>query len=435
VKGRLAPLLFCGTFNIEGYLQTGKFMAQINRRSKDAATYVGFETTFGSTPATMVRAFPVEGTFNGDIMQTELENLEEMVDLYDNKATVRGLKGGTVKADFYMRVPSLQLVSGQSSQTHYLNEVLRGGLGFRLVSQGSLVAGVPTQNVIDVTTPQGTRFSRGSWCGVEVDGEIEPAKVIDRTGDTLTLFPDLSAIPTAGALVVNSYTYLPSVNSAASLHIQHAINGDSSEGLQWAMSGSAVSLTFDIKRNELAKITMEATVADWQGPGNFGFVTASASDPMSTPFAVRDAITIFQPVTTTTRDSYCLISAEVKLNGGLEHVECLGAIEGKTSVFRKSQRLFVEATLKFRFDNVMDSLYWQTQELMSCIMMIPKGSGTTKRWIVLEIPTCRIVGKPKLTDENGMQYMEVTVHGTRDETVVNALSTNLESAPFRVALI
>ena len=410
-------------------------MAQINRRSKDAATYVGFETSFASTPATMVRAFPVEGTFEADIMQTELENLEETVDLYDVEPTVRGLKGGTVKADFYLRVPSAQLVSGQSSQTHYLNEVLRSGLGFRLVSQGSLVAGTPTQTVVDVTTAQGSRFSRGAWIGVEVDGEIEPAKVIERSTDTLTLFPELSAAPTAGARVVNSYTYLPSVNAATSLHIQHAVNGDSSEGLQWAMSGSAVSLTFDIKRNELAKLKMEAEVADWQGPSFLGFSTASASDPMTTPFAVRDAVTLFQPITTNTRTSYCLISAEIKLNGGLEHVECLGATEGKTAVFRKSQRQFVEATLKFRFDNTMDTVYWQTQELMSCILMIPKGSGTTKRWIVLEIPTCRIVGKPKLSDENGMQYMEVSVHGTRDETVTNPASINLERAPFRVALI
>ena len=201
------------------------------------------------------------------------------------------------------------------------------------------------------------------------------------------------------------------------------------------MSGSAVSLVFDIKRNELAKVRLEAEVADWHGPSFLGFSTASASDPMSTPFAVRDAVTIFQPITSDARTSYCLISAEVKLNGGLEHVECLGATEGMTAVYRKRQRQIVEATLKIRYENVMDTVYRQDKELMSCILMIPKGSGTTKRWIVLEIPTCRIVGKPKLTDENGMQYMELTVHGTRDETVVNAVPTNLERAPFRVALI
>jgi len=286
-----------------------------------------------------------------------------------------------------------------------------------------------------VAAGQGSRFSRGTWIGVEVDGEIEPAKVIERSTDTLTVYPDLSNSLVNGARVANSYTYLPSVNAATSLHIQHAKNGLTSEGLQWGMSGSAVSLTFDIKRNEIAKLGVEAEVADWRGPQILGIATGSASDPMTSPFAVRDAVTIFQPITTTSRNSYCLISAEIKLNGGLEHVECLGATEGKTAVFRKGQRLFGEASLKFRFDPDVDSIYWETQELMSCIIMIPKGSGNTKRWIVLEIPTCRVVGKPTVSEESGMFYMSVNLQATRDETVVNAASTNLESAPFRVALI
>jgi len=410
-------------------------MAQINVRTRDAATYVGFETTFAAQPATMVRAFPIEESFQAELEQTELENLEESVDLYDNEATVRGMKGGKVKMDFYLRVPSAQLVSGQSSQTHYLNEVLRAGLGFRFVSQGSTVAGTGGPTTFNVAAGQGSRFSRGTWIGVEVDGEIEPAKVIERSTDTLTVYPDLSNSLVNGARVANSYTYLPSVNAATSLHIQHAKNGLTSEGLQWGMSGSAVSLTFDIKRNEIAKLGVEAEVADWRGPQILGIATGSASDPMTSPFAVRDAVTIFQPITTTSRNSYCLISAEIKLNGGLEHVECLGATEGKTAVFRKGQRLFGEASLKFRFDPDVDSIYWETQELMSCIIMIPKGSGNTKRWIVLEIPTCRVVGKPTVSEESGMFYLSVQLQATRDETVVNAASTNLESAPFRVALI
>lgn len=413
-------------------------MSQINLRSSDAATYVGFETSFAQTPS-MIRAFPVQDSVDLQLEQTELDNEQESVDLYDNEATVRGFKGGTASMLFYVKVPPAQLVSGQSSQAHYLNEVFRAGLGFRLVSQGS-VAAVPgspagTDTTFNVFAGHGSRFFKGQWIGVEVNGEIEPAKIIDRTGDTLTVYPSLSSTLVNGARVVNSYTYLPSVNALASLHIQHAKNGSAADGVQWVMSGSAVNLTFDIKRNELAKVGVEAQVGSWQGPGFFNIATGSAQDTMSPPFAVRDAITIFQPVSTTTRNSYCLISAEVKINSGYEFVECFGETEGKTAVFKKGQRIFGDIELKFRFDPDVDSIYWESQQLMYCSIMVPKGSGNTKRWFVLEISSCRVVGKPVVSDENGMFYMTVNLQPTRDTTIINPANTNLETTPFRVALL
>jgi hypothetical protein len=409
-------------------------MAQINLRTADAATYVGFETVFASTPP-MIRAFPVQDSVDLQLEQNELNNEEESVDLYDNEATVRGLKNGMAKMLFYVKVPPAQLVSGQSSQAHYLNEVLRASLGFRLVAQGSNVVGTGGPSTFTVTTGHGVRFLKGSWLAVEVNGEMEPAKVINAVGDTLTVYPQLSSTVVNGARVVNSYTYLPSVNAATSLHIQHAKNGPSSEGLQWVMSGSAVNLTFDIKRNELAKIGIEAEVASWQGPGFFNIATGSAQDTMSAPFAVRDAVTIFQPVSTTTRNSYCLMSAEVKINGGLNHIECWGATEGKIGTFRTGQRIFGDIELKFRFDPDVDSIYWESQQLMHCSIMIPKGTGNTKRWFVLEISSCRVVGKPVVSDENGMFYMTVNLQPTRDATIINPANVNLETTPFRVALL
>lgn len=415
-------------------------MAQINQRSKDAATYVAQESVFATAPTPplgqMLRAFPVEGSFVAELEQTELDNLEESVDLYDVKATVRGLKGGTVKADFYARVPA-QLVGAQGPTTHYLGAILDTGLGASASDLGSTTDIVPSStSVVNVVAGEGVRFDQGQWIGVEVAGAIEPARVSTVVGDALTVYPHLSGIPGTGVLVANSYTYAPDPNNTKTLHIQHAKAATAGTGLQWTISGSTVNLSFDIKRNELAKISMEGAAASWQGPGNYGLSVASAADTLSAPFAVRDAVTLFQTNATTTRTSYCLISADIKLNGGMEHVECLGATEGKIGAFRKSQRLFAEATLKFRFDNAVDATNWTNQDVMSCIVMIPKGSGLTRRWFVLDMASCRIVGKPKLSDEGGMLYMEVTLQSAIDQlTTKSATPTAMEQAPFRVALI
>lgn len=412
-------------------------MAQINQRSKDAATLIGQEQVFATAPAgpLMYRAFPVEGSFVAELEQTELDNLEESVNLYDVKATVRGLKGGTVKADFYAKVPA-QLLDSVVPSSNYLGVLLNTGLGASASDEGSVVAGTPAAGVFNVAAAEGVRFEQGQWIGVEVAGAIEPARITTIATDTLTIYPQLSAAPTAAAVVVNSYTYAPDPNNTKTLHIQHAKSATLGSGLQWTLSGSTVNLSFDIKRNELAKISLEGQVGSWQGPGNYSIPTGSASDTLSAPFAVRDAVTLFQSNATVSRTSYCLISADIKVNGGMEHVECLGATEGKIGAFRKGQRIFAEATLKFRFDNAVDATNWESQTVMSCIVMIPKGSGTSRRWFVLDMPSCRIVGKPKLSDENGMLYMEVMVQATMDQvTSESAIPTAMEQAPFRVALI
>ena len=409
-------------------------MSQINQRSREAATYIGLETQFASLPAAMHRAFPVEGTFAAELEQTELDNLDESTRLYDVKATVRGLKGGSVKFELYGKVPATQLLDSVSVTPNYLDATLRAALGSFAGDEGSTIASAGPLS-FDVQAGNGTRFEVGQWIAVQTGSQLEPCRITSIATDTIRVYPALSGTPGATDLVVNSNTYAPAPNHTGTLHLQHAKSADTAHGLQWSISGSTTSLTFDVKRNELFKVGVECQAASWTGPVDQAFVTSSASDTsMTAPFAVRDAITIFQPVATTTRNSYCLLSADVKINGGMEFIECLGATEGKAGAFRKGQRIFAEATLKFRFDPDTDATQWTAQQLMSCIIMVPKGTGVTKRFLVLDMPTCRIVGKPKIADENGMVYCEVMLQAAIDTTTTGSTS-DMALAPFRIALI
>lgn len=417
-------------------------MSQQSLRSKEAATYLASETSFAVLPATMYRAFPVEGSVGLDFEQKQLDNNDERTTLYSYLAPVFGLKEGKLKAEFYAKAPTTQLVAGQAPVAHYMGQLFDAAWGYTFANSGSNRQGASSNTAILITTGEADNFELGSWIGVEVASVIECTKVIaiDLITDTLTVWPALSAAPGSGARVINGYNYAPKSNHTGSLHIQHAICGDANPTTQWVSSGSAVNLTVDIKRNELAKVSVEGAVGAWLGPQALGFVTSSASDPFTAPFACRDGIVYFQTAgSATPAAQYCLQEFSIKTNGKMEHVECLGATEGKSAAFRKGQRMFAEATLKFKYDNTVDQSWYANETLMQGIIIIPKGSGITKRFTVVDMPNAYIYGKPKLSDEGGMLYMTVVLHASADTNIVGGgtgpAATELTNSPLRFALI
>lgn len=417
-------------------------MSQQSIRNKEAATYVASETSFAVLPTTMYRAFPIEGSVGIDLEQKELDNMDQRTTLYSYLAPVFGLKDGKVKADFYAKAPTTQLVAAQAPTAHYMGQIFDAAWGYAFANSGSLCAGASSPTSVTVTAGEADNFELGQWIGVSTGGAtLEPTKVIgiNIAGDTLTVWPALSTSPGVTDIVVNGYNYAPKANHTGSLHLQHAVAGDSNATTQWATSGSAVNLSLEVKRNELAKVSVEGMVGSWLGPQALGFLTSSASDPFTAPFAVRDALVYFQSAgSATPASAYCLQEFTTKTNGKMEHIECLGATEGKSASFRKGQRMFAEATLKFRYDNDMDATNWSNHILMQAVVILPKGSGLTKRFTVIDMPNAYIFGKPKLSDENGMLYMTVTLHATADTNIASgggATATELTTSPLRLALI
>jgi hypothetical protein len=417
-------------------------MSQQSIRSKESATYLASETTFAQLPATMYRAFPIEGTVAIDMEVKQLDNLDARTNLYSYLAPVFGLKDGKIKLEFYAKCPTAQLLAGVAPVSHYMSEVFDAAWGYKFANSGSNRNLASSATVISVMPAEADNFELGSWIGVEVASVIEATKVIaiDLVGDTLTVFPALSGAPQSGARIINGYNFAPKQNHTGSLHLQHAICGDSNPTTQMVSSGSAINLTVSAKRNELAKFEVEGMIGSFLGPQALGFVTSSASDPFGSPTAVRDAIVYFQAAgSASPAVEYSLQEFTIKTMGGMSHIETLGGIEGKTSAFRRSARMFAQATLKFRYDNDVDAQTFANISLAQAAILIPKGSGITKRWVIVDMPNAYIFGKPQLSDENGLLYMTVTLHATGDTNIpFNALGpavTELTNAPLRIALI
>lgn len=409
-------------------------MAQVNTRTKEAATYIGQETTFGTLAGTMLRAFPVEKSFMPDIEQTELENSDQRTTLYSQLATVRGLKDGKLKLDFYGKVNSTQNSDGVTATPDYLNQIIYTALGEIKFDQGSLVAAGSTTTVVNVSTGDGANFVVGQWIAVVVAGTLEPCRVVAIATDALTVYPPLSGTPGTGGAVISGVTHAPATNHDKTLSLQHAMVGAADQ--QWTLVGNTLNLGIEIKRNEIMKLMFEGAVGSWTGPSNQSITTAADTDTCTSPFSVRDCTVWFRAAGTgtATRTAYPVAEFTVKTNGKMEHIDELGGVEGKTGAFRKGQRLFAEATLKFRYDNAIDASVWSSQTVYQAVVVVPKGSGTAKRFIVVDLPYVRIVGKPKIVDEAGMVYMEINLQASEDLSIASPL-TDMAQAPFRLALI
>jgi len=137
-------------------------MTQQSLRTKQAATYVGSETSFAVLPATMYRCFPVEGSVAIDMEQKQLDNMDQRTNLYEYLAPVFGLKDGKIKMEFYCKAPTTQLVAGQAPTTSYMDQVFDAAWGYRFANSGSNRNLASTTTVISVSTGEALNFELGT---------------------------------------------------------------------------------------------------------------------------------------------------------------------------------------------------------------------------------------------------------------------------------
>lgn len=369
-------------------------------RTAEAATYVGIESTFGTTPS-MVRAFPITDTFEPDLEQAEVDNLDESIYLWDVKNPVKGLKDGSAKLGFHIRSSGNRLTSGATPATPWLGNVLKACFGTELAAAGSTIQSSSTSTSIIVGTGHGSRFEAGQPILVDVGGVPEPTWVSSISTDTLTLGLALSASPTTGEDVINCYTYYPTASNTYSLALQHAMAGSSNH--QWTLNGCSVDCQFKLERNKIPQLDVALKAATWTGPSDQSISTALGSNGMGDPFVVADGLVILQSNATSTRTHYPLRSMTVKLNHGMGHIEELaGGTQGKTGMMRMGQRVFAEIDLAMATDTALDSSLWTNRTDLQLFVSIPQGSGSTKTWMTFFLPKAIVVGKPKFKRDGGV---------------------------------
>lgn len=398
--------------------------------------FVSEESSFG-TPGTERRCHIVADSGSIDPTQAEVDVMPLRARPFDYRTSVLGFKACAVTLSHYCQPPTTVLAAGATPDADAaapLRVLMRCVLGGESVAAGTDVATGTSDDEFDVTTGQGARMPAGQIVLVTdpADGLV-PARVTSRVTDTLQIWPSLSGAPATGADVNNTVTWYLTRTNSKSLSVALCSAQDTDR--QWRAVGCTGNMTIKFERGALVTCDFELQGASWTGPSALGLSVAHAADPMAAPLAARNAVLILQPPATTTRVNHVVDTFEAKITTGNVHLESLtGGVEGKRAAFRGEglQGSALEVTFTAPVNTSYETWY-QARTDLSAMLYVPFDvSGGGRRLIVLDVPLCQIVGKPK-AGRGAANADKVTVTLKAKLDTSGAQSSELSEAPFRIA--
>ena len=420
-------------------------MAQSNIITRERATFIGAESTFGTTPSgsfpnAMTRAFPLgDGLILEGLAEEMLPVGDERVRRLDAIHPVHGLriasKVGALKMLLKSTPVGAQLVDGATPAALTPALILNHALGPAMANEGDVISGTAsTTTVINVT--DGTRFIKGTFIAVEVAGQMEFAKILNISTNALTIAPALSAAPiTPGTIVRNLYNFAPAESHTSSLTIQQAFVNDATA--QVTANGCYGDVSFDLPEfGKLPSMSLALTATNFTGPSSQSLSVASATDEMGPAFAWAPSVYLATSVNRAQR--LVCEGATIEFANDWQMVRDPGATQTVSAVVNTGGRpTAVKAMIKLRFDSGYKVAFdADTKYQMIIVQRI--GTGTAASFWIWEIPEARLVAQPKLADMGSRLHMELSLEGIQDTTVTLGGTTDPSEidyikAPFRVA--
>jgi hypothetical protein len=430
-------------------------MAQTNIISRERATYLAEEITYGTLPTSPstfpnipTRVFPLgDGLILEGLAEEMLPVGDERVRRLDAIHPVHGLriasKVGSLKMLLKTTKTADQLDAGATLASLTPRLVLRHALGSEAAAQGDTISGSSsTPTVINVT--DGTRFKKGTFIVVEVAGEMEFAKITNISTNALTIAPALSAAPTAGTEVVrNLYNYCPAETHTSSLSVQQAFVGGGNSA-QVTAFGCYGDISFDLPEyGKIPSMALALTASAFTGPSAQSIGVASASDEMGPAFTFSPSVYLATSVARATR--LVCEGASIDYANDWQMVRDPGATASNGQlttvaavVSTGGRPVAVKASIKLRFDSDYPSGF--TQDTAYQMIRVQKvGTGLTASFWIWELPVAQLVAQPKLTVIGDRLHMELMLESIQDDTVTLGspaeTGTDLDfiKAPFRVA--
>ena len=423
-------------------------MAQSNIITRERATFIGKETTFGTTPAgafptKMVRAFPLgDGLILEGLAEEMLPVGDERVRRLDAIHPVHGLriasKVGALKMLLKSTPSGAQLDDNATPATYELTPrlVLAHALGSELANEGDFISGTASSTVL-INVVDGSKFRKGTFIAVEVAGQMEFAKITNISTNALTIAPALSAAPaTGGEIVRNLYNFCPAETLTNSLTVQQAFVGDLNA--EYTANGCYGDVSFDLPEfGKLPSMSLALTATNFIGPSaQAPLAAASATDEMGPAFAWAPSVYLATSVARATR--LVCEGASIEYANEWQMVRDPGATQTVSAVVATGGRpTAVKATIKLRFDSDYKASF-DADTAYQMIIVQRIGTGTSASFWIWEIPEARLVAQPKLADMGSRLHMELSLEGIQDTTVTLGSTTDpteidFIKAPFRVA--
>jgi hypothetical protein len=272
-----------------------------------------------------------------------------------------------------------------------------------------------------------SNFAAGQWCCIETANGLEPARIESFATAAATLNPCLSTTPSTAGVVANLVNLYPTpgVDSCGSVTLEHTKQSVVTNQIR--LLGCIGDLEWVIAQNDALKCTVSARAASWER-GSLSLAVTAGSDTGGTPIALADgAKFLLQAVATATPTHVPFEEISIKTSLGLDHIPDMGgAIQGTAGIMRVGERMFCEWTVTLRTDEAQMTA-WAAQTALQAALMVSRGTGTSKQWVVWHMPKCIIEGKPKRSySSDGRERYVLTLRSQID----TSLSTAILKAPF-----
>ena len=427
-------------------------MAQSNIITRERATYIGLESTFGTTPDIppagtfpnqMVRVFMIGDDEARDPQEEMLDNLDERVLRNDAIKKVHGLQIATkFAAKFYLKTtPSaLQLVDAAAPGAIPERIVLRHALGTEWAEEGSTAvnAGSSTTAIV-VQTGEGVRFKKGTFIAVTISGAKEWSKITNIATDTLTVSPALSGIPADGAAVQNLYNYAAAESHANSVTIQQANVGATSA--QYTFNGCHGNFGVEFPEfGQLPMMSLDITATSVVGPSVQGISVASATDIMGAPIVFKPEVYIASGGTITRGTRVRAEGLGLEYTNGWEMVRDGAAVQTVAEVVDTGGRPdAVKFTCRTRFDPDWETGF-NADTSYNIVLVQRIGTGATAAFWIFSLPNAILSAKPKPSKVGERMYLDLEFTGLRDtqpiiDPIAPETGTDLDllGSPLKVA--
>lgn len=416
-------------------------MAQSNVIAREHRALIGLETTFGTTPAgsypeVMTEIVPIHDALHVDALAVEMLDVNDArVRRNDAIQPVQGLKmASKVSMTCYAKACATANILTASGTVGSLSQCIPflHCFGVEHADIGTSVATGASATTFDVASA--ATLKKGTWITVTINGTPEPCKITNIATATVTVTPALSGTPAPAAIVRNLRTYAPAESHASSMTCQFAFAGDSDA--QYTVNGVCASMKITTAFGQLITYALDGNAATFTGPSAQSIATDSVTDDLGAPFVFKQATVLLAAAPSRASTLVCE-SIELDMPNDWKAVRDPGGTETINSMVNVAGRPRA-ATLKIRlrFDSAQDAAF-VAETGYSFYAWVPYGSGTTTRYLVLDMSNVKIVGKPKPVKVDERFYLDLELGALSDDTVTLAAETGTDKdlilAPYRVA--
>ena len=416
-------------------------MTQSNVIAREHRTLIGMETTFGTTPAgsypeVMTEIVPIHDALHIDGLAVEMLDVNDArVRRNDATQPVQGLKmASKVAMTCYAKAVATTNILTAAGTVGSLSQCLPflHCFGVEHAAIGTTVSTAASETTFDATSV--ATLKKGTWITVTISGTPEPCKITNISTNTVTVEPALSATPANGAIVRNLRTYAPAESHSSSMTCQFAFAGDSAA--QYTANGVCASMKITTGFGQLVTYALDGMAATFTGPSAQAIAVTSVTDDMSAPFLFKEATVLLAASPARATGLVCE-TLEVDFPNDWKPVRDPNGTETINSMVNVAGRPRA-ATLKIRlrFDSAQETAF-TAETGYSFYAWVPYGSGTTTRYLVLDMSNVKIVNKPKPVKVDERFYLDLELGALKDDTVTVAAESgtdlDLIYAPYRVA--